>query len=849
MATVMQSLIKIPVALGMNTLMRDIYKGQSDAFKGGQAMGKSFSKGFDTTTKANIGNITKKEYTVPDKFYSTKMQNRFPAYVQEFERITGLNLANIKPNKGITTLLQRATMESLDLQTILGDKSILAQIVGLNGATDIYKELARPSVTLKREQQKIYRELQQYSIMQHQKQLPNIKDFIIDSPINSPVRGYKSNSYERDYLELVRQRREQAKQFRPIEKLVAQNSLGKASLASRRAVSLGNPILNNSAGYAIGQFFGSPLGMGLGVGALGVAGAISAGSSLADVDNRIRRTAVYLDTDNPLNDFQTKLQDTLKETMIEYGLGVNELLEYITETSQAGFDIEQIKNSLKFVGISARGFGVDPSQLTELIVTGANNGFIDATDPNSIEKYFAMMIGASQRSKATLPELSSTFGSAQSVLQSPGMTAEDYLAIMGTLADSNIRGSRGGRLASALFTKLFVPDSQAAEVDAAILAQAQRDGINIDSEQLKSLSDYKASLNFSIFDKQGQVNVGEGKKYANYVEVWSDLAKRIKESSLTEAQVLKMGSLYGQQAQRAFLAIVNSAEELRDTREYIVDKGVNSQKTISGVEDLSKEGIGYYYDRNMKSQFENLKVSLANFENQTKVLTGLFTILGESAQGISNMLNSLSNFYKDKAVKNAPVVANSKVFEASIKSGVSLKNLYELSKTNPDEAYKQYSKLVNQASNIKDKQWWQRSFTDNVLRAFGVDMEVMADSILPNKYSDELMYQFSTRLSSDGISFPNQDELIKYNEEYLPALAKQRALLLSTTNSTLPVAELLKPSNDVNSELNDLINILNKQNNNPINVQIDVTDKTTFGTNIQKKSNDQVTNTLLNKTN
>ncbi|MGL5955399.1 MAG: phage tail tape measure protein [Brevinema sp.] len=630
-----QSLFKIAVNMPLEGLTRGIYKGIDDAYRGGKKMRSSFERGFNSSSKklinpiGSVGNITASTHALLKKNIDQKISSTLkeldaisnqaliaslkPKYRAEFSRdrsrfaeLTALN--NYRPFDllqspntlnslmGMNSLRMLSTLPANSLEQI---KSIpfFAKALGYN-TPFVGKPTSFDNFSVGT-----------YQNYQGMLSPQNYKNFIIPNKQNEMMLQ-AMNDVSRNTKSFLR-----VLEYRP-------------TVATQRGLNAGNPIFNRALGYPIGSFFGSPLGMGVSGAALAAHTMWSYSQKLADRDTLYRQLSAYIKSDNQVETFNKVLRTPLENVAREYALGVDRLSEYVLKALKSGFSVENIANSLDSVGKVSRAYNLSTDALSEIIVMGSKLGYVDINDDSSINKYMAKLIAMVQNSKMSLTDYSNMLGYAQGALQVPGMTDTDFMAIAMGLGEGNILATRAGRGLGQFFAKLMTPDTKADLIDAELVNILRQDGVEFDSKQLKNLSDYFAGLGFSPYDKDGTVDVGEGKKYASWTDALVDLGKRIEDSEMTEADFQKMGGEFGRIAGRTFLTLYQNLGKLPEFRDSLVSAESTYREILDSVVDLSNTGIGKARD-NIRSSMEQLSGSFLKLEESTGFLeSSLSTIAG-----------------------------------------------------------------------------------------------------------------------------------------------------------------------------------------------------------------------------
>ena len=600
MAGMLQSLFKLSANFSSESLYRDIYKGMGDAKKAGKKIGQAFEQGINEGAKTSIGSLG----AIPSmdaQLLKNTVQKRLEKNLEQIDNITDKSLRAAlsggklnRTNTSLSKLAQIAAVNNYSMPEMIKNPGVMMGALGRTGALDVLRVLDRNSFkgydSLVSNSVKEMRELNQHSIKNR-----------VSSAFQNP------NSY-------------------------------KPSIATVGGVNAGHPILNRSAAYSLGSFMGSPIGMGIGMGAFGMYAANQGIQTLADYDTMFRQTSAYMGGENPLKTFNELLRDPLEDAAFQYGLSIKELNNYVMEAIKSGFDPKNIASSLDSVAGLKRSYALSVPAITELIVMANNQGWIDPADPDSINKHIAKLITMVSKTKGSLGDYSGSLSYAQTLLSAPGMTDTDYITLMGIMTNSNIKGTRGGRSMAHFFQRLLVPDSSADKVQDSIINGFKKDGINVTGADMNKLSDYFGKLGWSMYNKEGKVKIGEGMQYANYTEAVVDLMKTIdtakKSGKMTDSDFQKFGGEFGQIAQRVFTYLSDNYGDLTALRSDLVATESNSENIIKAVLNDSTQGIGMARDQ-FDSGLEALGLAALKLE-------GSFGALETSLEGLIWLMQKIS---------------------------------------------------------------------------------------------------------------------------------------------------------------------------------------------------------------
>ena len=594
---VMQSLIKISANFASENMYRDMYKGMAAAQKVGQEMGRSYEKGFNGGLRqpiGSVGNITAYQHKLLQKSVQKRLANNLQELDNIIDKTILQSLGSSKQNRtnaSLSKLAQITALNNYSMKEFIASPGAMRKTMGSTAALDVLRVLDKETFTG-------YDSIVSNSV----KEMREINRVVVQDKVKGSFKTSKG--------------------YKP-------------SIATVGGINAGNPLLNRSAGYALGGFFGSPVGMGLSMGALGAYTAGQGIQGLANFDNMFRQTAAYMGGDDPLKAFNDLLREPLENAAYQYATSIEELNSYVMEAIKSGFDPKNIASSLDSVAGLKRAYALSVPAITELIVMASNNDWIDPSDGDSINKYLAKLVTMVRNTKGSLGDFSSTLGYAQPILNAPGMTDTDYMTLMGVVSDSNVKGTRAGRAMGHFFQRLFVPDSSSDAIDKMIISSLQKDGYTVDSKDMKKLSDYFASIGWSIYDKKGQIQIGEGKRYKNYVDAISNLMEKIEKSDFTDAMSKGMGGEFGQIAQRVFEYLLANYPDLRTLRTQIETSEMNSEEIIQTVLEMSNTGLGKARDQ--------FNASLERIALQALKLEESFGALEASLEGLIWFFEQISN--------------------------------------------------------------------------------------------------------------------------------------------------------------------------------------------------------------
>ena len=613
MAGALQTIFNISAQLGRESLFKDVNKGIADSYKAGRLVGNSFEKGFNEGTKTPMGSVGSIS-SAQHQLLQNAVQKRLKSNLEQIDNITDKALINSlsagklnRMNTSLSRLAQVSALNNFSMTDMIQNPNAMTNIMGRSATLDVLRVLDRNSFkgydTLLNNSVKEMRDISKQSIINK-----------ANSPFNNP-KGYKP------------------------------------SIATLGGIQAGNPVLNRSAAYGLGTFFGSPSGMAIGMGAFGAYTANQGIQTLANYDTMYRQTSAYMGGENPLDTFNSLLRDPLEDAAHQYGLSITELNNYVMEAIKSGFDPKNIASSLDSVAGLKRTYALSVPAITELIVMASNQGWIDPSDSGSINKHIAKLITMVSKTKGSLGDYSGTLSYAQTLLSAPGMTDTDYITLMGIMSNSNIKGTRGGRSMAHFFQRLLVPDSSADKVQDSIINAFKEDGINVTGNDMNKLSDYFGSLGWSMYNKKGEVNIGEGKKYSNYTEAIVDLMAIIdtskKSGNMSDSDFQKFGGEFGQIAQRVFAYLAANYGDLTALRSDLVATESNSENIINASQRNSTTGIGFARDQ-FKSGMEELALSALKLEES-------FGALESSLEGLIWLMKKISggmSFFSDAHSEN-----------------------------------------------------------------------------------------------------------------------------------------------------------------------------------------------------
>lgn len=353
----------------------------------------------------------------------------------------------------------------------------------------------------------------------------------------------------------------------------------------------------------------------------GGAGALIAGTgfvkNLSDRSETYRQIKAYIGSENPGKVFDNELRDIMNQTAIRYGLAIEDVSSFVIESLQSGVDTKSIRSMLPSVASIARNYNVPMQEMVELMTTAQLSDWIDPNDVKSVTTFFGRLIEMVRISKGTIS------GFAQSLKYTPalreaGVDANSYMSIYGILANNNIAGTRAGRTMDAVFGKILVPDSKAADIKSNLLGALTdngRESAGVSEENLEKLSEYFAALQFTIYNKSGELDVGQGKRYVNWNEAIADLGNRIKNMTTAEKNV--MFSKFNQIGKRGAASVLGDPQKLNEMFDKIV--GADVLKNIEITQQVTDESLSGATAR-LGQTFKSLTDSFLKLEENISIV-------------------------------------------------------------------------------------------------------------------------------------------------------------------------------------------------------------------------------------
>ena len=380
----------------------------------------------------------------------------------------------------------------------------------------------------------------------------------------------------------------------------------------------------------IGKFMMSPAGQ-------IISGAALVGQATAKMvqpiisrDESYRQIMSYMSGPDVFDNFNNDIRPTIEKFGRQYAISIGDLSNYVLEATKSGFSIDTLLPTIESAARVARAYNLSMNQVTELITTASYANWFDPDDPNSLNRFLNQLTATVSATKTSIPQIQEGLKYSQNV-RAANISSADYFAMIGALSNFNIYGSRGGRVLDNMLGYILNPQG-GSDVELGLEKLLQKEGIDIGSDKLKDLGAIFGAIKFSVYNENGELQIGEGKRYESMSHAITDLFTKFKNNDFSEAEMQKVKSLFGRIGSRGMSAFEEFAEELVPLLERI-EEGSDTQAVLN----IKMSGIAHA-SADVKSSLEDVTTAFLYLEESTGYVEGSMKLLSASIQGFANFL-------------------------------------------------------------------------------------------------------------------------------------------------------------------------------------------------------------------
>ena len=285
-----------------------------------------------------------------------------------------------------------------------------------------------------------------------------------------------------------------------------------------------------------------------------------------------------------------------------------EVAELATSLARAGFDANEISNSLNGIVTGAEATGVAFADMGSIVSNNLRAFGLETTKTTDLVD---ILVATANSSNQTIQDLGESLKYAAPIARSLGISVNDTAGMVALLANNGIKGSDAGTALRASLTRLQM---------AASGANGELLGLTKGNEKLSKAF---GTLGAEILDANGNLKPMD--------EVITTLRDKLKDFSKGQQQEITK-ALFGQQQASKMLALINQTDiDVEKLFTTIRESGAMSEETR----------------KNMDSFALTTKVLGGNFEVLTNQIGGAFiAVLDPLAKVVNQFLTDISKLPK-----------------------------------------------------------------------------------------------------------------------------------------------------------------------------------------------------------
>ena len=285
-----------------------------------------------------------------------------------------------------------------------------------------------------------------------------------------------------------------------------------------------------------------------------------------------------------------------------------EVAELATSLARAGFDANEISNSLNGIVTGAEATGVAFADMGSIVSNNLRAFGLETTKTNDLVD---ILVATANSSNQTIQDLGESLKYAAPIARSLGISVNDTAGLVALLANNGIKGSDAGTALRSSLTRLQM---------AASGANGELLNLTKGNEKLTKAFSH---LGAEILDANGNLKPMD--------EVITTLRDKLKDFSKGQQQEITK-ALFGQQQASKMLALINQTD-------------IDVEKLFTTIRESG--GMSEETRKNMDSFALTTKVLGGNFEVLTNQIGGAFiSVLDPLAKLLNEFLTDLSKLPK-----------------------------------------------------------------------------------------------------------------------------------------------------------------------------------------------------------